>query len=75
MDIPTVRTMTTFGVKIPSTGELKLIARRKCGNNGSETWFVEKVYELLPDNLQVIAIDNSNQGILNIKDIKNQIRK
>jgi len=65
---------TTFGVRIPSTNEIKPIARRVgVGNGKVEVWFTEPLAELLDDELEVIGIDNTNQGINTIKDIKNHI--
>jgi len=65
---------TTFGIKIPSTGEIKPIARRVGRGQGKvEVWFTEPLAELLDDKLEVIAIDNSNQGISTIEDIKKNI--
>jgi len=65
---------TTFGIKIPSTDEVRPIARRVgVGNGKVEVWFTEPLAELLNDELEVIAMDNSNQGINNIKDIKEHI--
>jgi hypothetical protein len=61
---------TTFGIKIPSTGKIKPIARRV----GTSVWFTEPIAELLPNELEVIAIDNTSQGIYTIGDIKIQIR-
>ena len=67
---------TTFGVKIPSTGEIIPIARRVGIGNGKVrlTW-TESIAELLPNNLEVEAIDNSNQGINCIGDIKKRIEE
>jgi hypothetical protein len=65
---------TTFGIRIPSTDEIKPIARRVGRGQGKvEVWFTEALAELLDDELEVIAIDNSNQGISTIKDIKKHI--
>ena len=65
---------TTFGVKIPSTEEIIPIARRVGAGNGKVTvWFTEDFAELLQDDLKVVAIDNSQQGINTIKDIKKYI--
>ena len=62
---------TTFGVKIPFTGEIKPIARRVGAGNGKvSVWFTEPIAELLPDELEVIPIDNTSQGIYTIGDIK-----
>ena len=67
---------TAFGVKIPSTGEILPIARRVGIGNGKVrlTW-IEPLAELLPNNLEVEAIDNSNQGINCIGDIKKHIEE
>lgn len=67
---------TTFGVKIPSTGKIIPIARRVGIGNGKVrlTW-VKKLGELLPNDLEVVAIDNSNQGINCIGDIKEHIKE
>mgnify|MGYP001273370270 FL=1 len=65
---------TTFGIKIPSTDEVRPIARRVgVGRGKVEVWFTEPLAELLNDDLEVIAMDNSNQGIHTIKDIKEHI--
>jgi hypothetical protein len=67
---------TTFGVKIPSTGKIIPIARRVGIGNGKVrlTW-VKPLAELLPNDLEVVAIDNSNQGINRIGDIKEHIKE
>jgi hypothetical protein len=65
---------TTFGVKIPSTGEIEPIARRVgIGNGKVEVWFTNPLAELLPDDTEVDAIDNSSQGIYTIGDIKDKL--
>ena len=65
---------TTFGVKIPSTGEIKPIAKRVGAGKGKVSmWFTEPIAELLPDELEAIAIDNTSQGIYTIGDIKKAI--
>ena len=65
---------TTFGIKIPSTDEVQPIARRVgIGEGKVKVWFTEPLAELLDDDLEVIAIDNSNQGIYTIRDIKEHI--
>jgi hypothetical protein len=61
---------TTFGVRIPSSGEIKPIAKRSAiGNGKSDVWFTTPIAELLPHNLEVIPMDNSAQGIYTIGDI------
>ena len=62
---------TTFGIKIPSTGEIIPIARRVGKGNGEvSVYFINSLAELLNDDLEVVAIDNTPQGIFTIKDIK-----
>lgn len=63
---------TTFGVKIPSTGEIKEVAFR--GNSGG-IWWKKEICELLPDELEVIPMDNDAQGIYTIGDIKMKLKK
>ena len=66
---------TTFGVKIPSTGEIEPIARRVgIGNGKVNVYFTNPLAELLPDDTEVEAIDNSQQGIFTIGDIKEKIK-
>jgi hypothetical protein len=66
---------TTFGVKIPSTGETQPIARRVgIGNGKVSVYFIEPLAELLPDDMEVEAMDNSSQGIFTIGDIKEKIK-
>ena len=57
---------TKFGVKIPSTGEVIPIARRMNGNIN----FTNPIAELLADEIKVIAMNNSPQGVYTIKDLK-----
>ena len=65
---------TTFGVKIPSTGEIEPISRRVgIGNGKVEVWFTNPLAELLSDDIEVEAIDNTSQGIYTIGDIKIQL--
>lgn len=63
---------TTFGVKIPSTGEVEPIAKR-ANSRENIIWFTNPLAELLPDDLKVISMDNTNQGINTVKDIKDLI--
>jgi hypothetical protein len=66
---------TTFGIKIPSTGEIQPIARRVgVGNGEVNVYFTDSLGELLADDLRVEAIDNSEQGIFTIGDIKAKIK-
>jgi len=63
---------TTFGIEIPSTGEILPIARRVGIGNG-KVWFTEPLAELIDDDELVIAMDNSPQGIFTIGCIKEHI--
>jgi len=58
---------TTFGVKTKD-GDLVEVAFR----SGTIVWKNDIAY-LLPDDTEVIAMDNSSQGIETIGDIKNKI--
>jgi len=62
---------TTFGVKIPSLEEVKEIAFRSSGGIS----FTNPLGELLPDELEVIPLDNDAQGVFTIRDIKNKIKE
>lgn len=68
---------TTFGIKIPSTGEIEPMARRVgIGKYGKVSmWFTNPLAELLPDDTEVEAIDNSQQGIFTIGDIKANMKE
>jgi len=67
---------TTFGIRIPSTGEIEPIARRVgVGNGNVSVYFTNPLAELLVDELEVEAIDNGEQGIFTIGDIKSKIKE
>ena len=69
---------TTFGIKIPSTGEIEPIARRVGVGNGNgkvSMWFTNPLAELLPDDTEVEAMDNGQQGIFTIGDIKANMKE
>jgi hypothetical protein len=61
---------TTYGVIIPSTGETKPIAKRA---NGGDVFFTDPIAEILPESLDVIAMDNTAQGINTIGHIRKEI--
>lgn len=67
---------TTFGVRIPSTGEIVEVARRVGIGNGKVklTW-TNELGEFLPNDTEVMAMDNGQQGINTAGDIHFQIRK
>ena len=60
---------TTFGVKIDKHRTVEVAFR---GNDGDVRW-LDDLAELLPDDLVVIPLDNTAQGIHNIGDIKKEI--
>ena len=65
---------TTFGIKL-KTGKTEPIARRVgIGNGKVDVYFTNTLAHLLPDSLKVIAMDNSEQGIYTIGDIKQAIK-
>lgn len=59
---------TTFGIKIPLIDEPVEVAFR---SNGIR--FTNPLAEILPDNTAVYALDNTQQGIYTIGDIKAEI--
>ena len=67
---------TTFGVKVPSIyygeelEEIEIAFR----SNNSVIW-KNPLAQLLPDDLEVIPLDNTAQGIHTIGDIKKRIRE
>lgn len=58
---------TTFAVKTPE-GKLVEVAFRS-----NDIHFTNDIAMLLPDETPVVPLDNTNQGIDNIGDIKNAI--
>jgi len=70
---------TTFGVKIPASrdgNDLVIeVARRRGVMGGAVIEWVNDMAVLLPDTTEVIAMDNTAQGIYTIGDIKKQIDK
>tara|TARA_R110000744_G_scaffold344063_1_gene449307 strand:+ start:382 stop:585 length:204 start_codon:yes stop_codon:yes gene_type:complete len=60
---------TTFGVKIE--GELIPIARRVgIGEGKVHVYSINPIAYFLDEDIEVIAMDNSQQGVHTIKDIK-----
>jgi len=59
---------TTFGIRIPTTGEVIEIAFRT-----HYVKWLNPIAHLLPDNIKVVPLDNSAQGIYTIGDIKKAI--
>ena len=67
---------TTFGIRIKKEGETKTIevARRVSRSWGAEMTFTNDLSDVLSDDLLVVAMDNSHQGINTIGDIRNHIK-
>ncbi len=63
---------TTFGVKVKINNKEEII---EVAFRANGIRFTNNLAYLLPDNTEVIAIDNSPQGIFTIKDIKDEILK
>ncbi len=70
---------TTFGVKVPSFSDSEfedeedgIVAIAFRSNDGSMYWKIQ-IAQLLPDDLEVIPLDNTAQGIFTIGDIKREI--
>jgi len=65
---------TTFGVQVDSINEdgcittIDVARRNSCG-----IYWVNDLAQLLPDEQEVQALDNSHQGIYTIGDIKKSI--
>lgn len=65
---------TTFGVKIPSSGDTIAVARRVGKGNGEVMlFFTNQLAELLPDYIELVAMDDGNQGINTIGDFKRKM--
>jgi len=67
---------TTFGVNVPSLGEagFHAIARKAViGNGKTAVFFTNNLAELLPDDVEVVTLDNSNQRIKTMKDLRDAV--
>lgn len=63
---------TTFGVKDPNTGIITDIAVR---DNGGDFRWIHVLANVLPNEIKVIPIDNTAQGIKTVGDIRKEINK
>ena len=61
---------TTFGV-ITKSGEEIPVARRASGT----VFFTNELAEMLHDEIKVVPLDNTEQGIYTIGDIRNAIKE
>ncbi len=65
---------TTFGIYVPSLDEVVPIARRiGIGNGDVNIYFINQLAEILPDETEVQAMDNSPQWIYTLGDIRKKI--
>lgn len=66
---------TTFGVKVPdrfNEGEYEIV---EVAFRSSYIRWIDTISQLLPDNMEVIALDNTAQGIYTIGDIREAIKE
>jgi hypothetical protein len=63
---------TTFAVKAPTKNDPDNVEEVAFRSNGMR--WTNPIASLLPDDTEVIAIDNSQQGVNTIGDIKAAIR-
>ena len=64
---------TTFGVAIKNNNEIEDVIEVAFRSNGMR--FTNKLAQMLPDETPVIALDNSQQGVHTIGDIKEEIKQ
>ena len=64
---------TTFGVAIKNNNEIEDVVEVAFRSNGMR--FTNPLAQMLPDETPVIALDNSQQGVHTIGDIKEQIKQ
>ena len=61
---------TTFGVKIPTEEEEIIVAYR---GNGTGMFWRNPLAPYLPDDMRVIPLDNTAQGIKTIGDVRKAV--
>ena len=64
---------TTFGVAIKNNNKIEDMVEVAFRSNGMR--FTNPLAQLLPDETPVIALDNSQQGVHTIGDIKKEIKQ
>ena len=64
---------TTFGVAIKNNNKIEDVVEVAFRSNGMR--FTNPLAQLLPDETPVIALDNSQQGVHTIGDIKEEIKQ
>ena len=64
---------TTFGVAIKNNNKIEDVVEVAFRSNGMR--FTNKLAQMLPDETPVIALDNSQQGVLTLGDINEEIKQ
>ena len=64
---------TTFGVAIKNNNKIEDVVEVAFRSNGMR--FTNTLAQMLPDETPVIALDNSQQGVHTIGDIKEEIKQ
>ena len=64
---------TTFGVAIKNNNKIEDVVEVAFRSNGMR--FTNPLAQMLPDETPVIALDNSQQGVHTIGDIKKEIKQ
>ena len=64
---------TTFGVAIKNNNKIEDVVEVAFRSNGMR--FTNPLAQMLPDETPVIALDNSQQGVHTIGDIKEEIKQ
>ena len=64
---------TTFGVKVPSIYDEEEFEEVEIAFRSSYVRWTNPLARLLPDDLEVIPLDNSAQGIYTIGDIRKAV--
>ena len=64
---------TTFGVAIKNNNKIEDVVEVAFRSNGMR--FTNPLAQLLPDETPVIALENSQQGVHTIGDIKEEIKQ
>ena len=65
---------TTFGVVVPSLYDKECFEKIEVAFRGGSIRWKHPLAQLLPDDLEVIPLDNSAQGIYTIGDIRKAIK-
>ena len=66
---------TTFGIKVPSLYDEEELETIEVAFRSSTIRWKNALAQALPDDVKVIPLDNTAQGIYTIGDIKREIKK